>query len=147
MPESARTLRRGTSGYTQSRKGFILSWMAADVTCGFVEGVSAISSTVYCSVASLRAMRCAQIADHTYICANFWIAAQRCAGLRAMFPPLRASLLASQPGREHVIYSEGEFNHFVSDYDPAWEESFMPGKTTRDCATPQQQPSAAVPKL
>jgi hypothetical protein len=60
---------------TRSRKGFILSWMAADVPCGFVE--------------------------------------RRCAGLRAMFPPLRRAVARLQPGREHIIYSDAEFNHFV----------------------------------
>ena len=84
---------------TQPRKGFILSWMAADVPCGFVKG--------------------------------------RCDGLRAMFPPLRRAVARWQPGREHVVYAEHEFNHFVSDYDPAWPESFLPGKTLEDCATLQ----------
>lgn len=41
------------------------------------------------------------------------------------------------PGREHIVYSEDELNHFVSEYDPAWEETFIEGKTMADCATEQ----------
>ena len=84
---------------TQARKGFILSWMAAEVPCGFVEG--------------------------------------RCEGLRSLFPKLRASVAKWQPGREHVVYSAEECNHFVTEYDPAWEETFIEGKTMADCATEQ----------
>ena len=41
------------------------------------------------------------------------------------------------PGREHIAYSDEEFNHFVSEYAPAWEETFIAGKTMEDCATEQ----------
>ena len=82
-----------------------MSWMSAEVPCGFVKG--------------------------------------RCEGLRKMFPMLRSSIARLHPGREHIVYSEDEFNHFVSEYDPAWEETFIEGKTLADCATEQLATAAA----
>ena len=35
-------------------------------------------------------------------------------------------------------YSDEEFNLFVSEYAPAWEETFIAGKTMADCATEQR---------
>ena len=45
--------------------------------------------------------------------------------LRSLFPRLREMVARLHPGREHIVYSEDEFNHFVSEYDPAWEETFI----------------------
>lgn len=38
------------------------------------------------------------------------------------------------PGREHIVPSAAEFNGqaVVSDYNPAWAECFIPGKTLAD---------------
>ncbi len=84
-----------------------MSWMAAEVPCGFVEG--------------------------------------RRDSLRSLFPRLREMVARLHPGREHIVYSEDEFNHFVSEYDPAWEETFIEGKTMADCAT--EQLTAGVSRL
>lgn len=31
-----------------------------------------------------------------------------------------------QPGREHIVPTPEEFCHFHTNYDPFWEETFMP---------------------
>jgi hypothetical protein len=49
----------------------------------------------------------------------------RCEGLRHLLPMVRESVARWQPGREHIVPATEDFIHFVSDYEPAWEETFV----------------------
>ena len=60
--------------------------------------------------------------------------AGRTAGLQKSFSLLRPAVAKHCPGREHIVPSAAEFagQAVVSDYDPAWPECFIPGKTLHD---------------
>ena len=53
-------------------------------------------------------------------------------GLFELFPPLRRNIAAFRPGREHIVPDLAEHIHFVSEYDPGWEETYLTGKTRDD---------------
>ena len=53
-------------------------------------------------------------------------------------------LMARHPSREHIVPTDAEFCHFHTNYDPAWEETFLPGKGFADCATAQAYLAAGV---
>jgi hypothetical protein len=38
---------------------------------------------------------------------------------------VRESVARWQPGREPLVPATEDFIHFVSDYEPAWEETFV----------------------
>eukprot|EP01052_Picozoa_sp_SAG31_P053038 SAG31_NODE_13397_length_872_cov_1.138422_1_plen_105_part_00 len=54
--------------------------------------------------------------------------------LRKTFSKLRPNVARVCPGREHIVPSAEEFDGqaLVSDYNPAWPECFVPGKTIDD---------------
>ena len=76
-----------------------------------------------------------------------WDSHSQLDALRDQFPRLKKNMAEIRPGREHIIPTVAELNHFVSTYEELWPETFLPGANGPSPESLQAARRRAEPKL
>ena len=76
-----------------------------------------------------------------------WDSHSQLDALRDQFPRLKKHMADIRLGREHIIPTKAELNHFVSTYEELWPETFLPGADGPSAESLEAAGRRAAPKL
>ena len=76
-----------------------------------------------------------------------WDSHSQLDALRDQFPRLKKNMAEIRPGRERIIPTVAELNHFVSTYEELWPETFLPGANGPSPESLESARRRAEPKL